>query len=209
LTIAATREQERRRLRRDLHDGLGPALTGVSLGLHTALRQLEQAGDVPSAAAPRTMLARTTDEVDAAIVEVKRIVRDLRPTVLDELGLVDALAAFVGSLGDGLTYHLDLPDRHVEVPAATEVAVYRIVTEALTNVVRHAGATHCWLTISVGSSVDVAVLDDGDGVDDGAAWGVGWTAMRERAVEVGGTLEIDRRAPRGTRVLVRLPAASP
>jgi two-component system NarL family sensor kinase len=95
------------------------------------------------------------------------------------------------------------------LPAAVEAATYRIVTEAVTNVVRHAQAARCWLTISTGSTVDIDVVDDGIGVVDPVPLGVGWTAMHERADELGGSVRITSREPHGTHVRVRLPVALP
>ncbi len=209
VAIVSAREEERRRLRRDLHDGLGPALTGVSLGLRTAVRQLERAPDVPALDAPRQLLDQIADEVDALIVEVKRIVRDLRPTALDQFGLVTAVGEFTRAFGDVLEFRMELPASTTELPAAVEAATYRIVTEAVTNVVRHAKAARCWLTISTGDEVDIDIVDDGVGITDRAHAGVGWTAMRERAAELGGTVQISSRRPHGTHVHVRLPVAVP
>jgi signal transduction histidine kinase len=209
VAIVSAREEERRRLRRDLHDGLGPALTGVSLGMRTAVRQLQRTADPDGLLPTRLLLTRAADEVDALVGEVKRIVRDLRPTALDQLGLVDAVAEFTRTFADDLEIHLSMPSTPVELPAAVEVATYRIVTEAVTNVVRHAHAARCWLTISTGSTIDIDVVDDGVGVDDSAPDGVGWTAMRERAAELGGSVQVTAHRPHGTRVHVRLPAVLP
>jgi two-component system, NarL family, sensor kinase len=209
LAVVSAREEERRRLRRDLHDGLGPALTGVALGLRTAVRQLDRAGLGAEVGPPRALVARGAEEVDSLVAEVKRIVRDLRPTALDHLGLVGAVTEFARNLEDDVHVELALPAATVELPAAVEVAAYRIVTEALTNVVRHAGARRCWLTISIGSTIEIEVTDDGVGCRPSTAPGVGWTAMRERATELGGTLLICPRLPQGTDVCVRLPAVLP
>lgn len=209
LAIVSAREEERRRLRRDLHDGLGPALTGVSLGLRTTMRQLERAAGGAAVPPSHRLLARAADEVDALVGEVKRIVRDLRPTALDQLGLTDAVAEFARTFGEDLEIHVSMPSEPLDLPAAVEVATYRIVTEAVTNVVRHARAAQCWLTISAGSTVDIDVVDDGIGLDADVAGGVGWAAMRERAAELGGSVQVTARAPHGTRVHVRLPAALP
>ena len=205
MAIVAARAEERRRLRRDFHDGLGPALTGVSLGLRTAVRQLERSPDAASLAVPRELLDRIADEVDALIGEVKRIARDLRPTALDQFGLVIAVSEFTRSFGDELEFHLDLPDPTIELPAAVEAATYRIVSEAVTNVVRHAHASCCWLTISIDDAVDIDVADDGVGIAANTASGIGWTAMRERAFELGGVWSIESRKPSGARIHVRLP----
>ena len=209
VAIVSAREEERRRLRRDLHDGLGPALTGVSLGLRTAVRQLQRGPHADTLRPSRQLLERAADEVDSLVVEVKRIVRDLRPTALDQLGLVDAVAEFARTFGGDLEINLSMPSGPVELPAAVEVATYRIVTEAVTNVVRHARAARCWLTISAGEAVDIDVVDDGIGVGEDVAMGVGWTAMRERAAELGGSVHVGPNEPTGTRVHVRLPAVLP
>jgi signal transduction histidine kinase len=209
VAIVSAREEERRRLRRDLHDGLGPSLAGVSLGVRTAVRQLERhVGDDPGSA-PRRLLERVADEVDEAVVELKRIVRDLRPTALDQFGLVGAVAEFTRGFDGVIDITLALPSEQVRLPAAVEIATYRIVTEALTNVVRHARADHCWLTIAAGATVDIDVVDDGIGIAPCADHGVGLAAMRERAGELGGTVRVLANPPRGTRVHVRLPAALP
>jgi len=206
LAVLSAREEERRRIRRDLHDGLGPQLTGISLGLHTAIRQLERAG---ANGDPLRLLGRLADEVDTTVDEVKRIVRDLRPTALDQLGLVGAVAEFAHGFDDALQLHLDLPRSDLALPAAVEVAVYRIVTEALTNVVRHAEAARCWLRIEARDVVEIEVVDDGVGLPAGPPVGVGLAAMRERAAELGGTVTVGPRSPHGTRLHVRLPAALP
>lgn len=208
IAIASTREEERRRLRRDLHDGLGPSLTGISLGLRAAIRRLERHPDPSTIDTSRGLLEGAAAEVDELVLEVKRIVRDLRPTALDRHGLVEALREFTRLFGDGLRFHLTLPTEPVALPAAVEAAIYRIVTEAVTNVARHAGARNCWLTIRVDPAVEIEVGDDGRGLSPTAAEGVGWTAMRERAGELGGTVQITARRPRGTRVHVRLAAVA-
>jgi signal transduction histidine kinase len=209
VAIVSAREEERRRLRRDLHDGLGPSLTGVSLGLRTALRQLERRADSDPGGTPQLLLTRVADEVDTAVADLKRIVRDLRPTALDQLGLVEAVAEFTRGFGDVLDITLALPAEPLHLPAAVEIATYRIVTEAVTNVVRHAGAARCWLSIEAGTNVVIDVVDDGVGMTVAGAPGVGLAAMRERAAELGGTVQVVPSAPRGTRVHVQLPATLP
>ena len=209
VSIVSAREEERRRLRRDLHDGLGPALTGVSLGLRTAVRQLARSPYASTLSPSRELLDRVADEVDALVIEVKRVVRDLRPTALDHLGLIDAVGEFTRSFSDDLEFHLTMPAAPIDLPAAVEVAAYRIVTEAVTNVVRHAQAAQCWLSISTGPTVDIDVIDDGIGVADGVPRGVGWTAMRERATELGGSVQVTGHDPHGTHIHVRIPVTLP
>jgi signal transduction histidine kinase len=209
VAVVSAREEERRRLRRDLHDGLGPALTGVSLGMRTAVRQLDRSIETGGNALPRELLERLADEIDSVVLELKRIVRDLRPTALDQLGLVGALAEFTRKFDSDLEIHLALPADADPLPAAVEVAVYRIVTEAVTNVVRHAHAARCWLTMVTGATVEIDVIDDGVGFGGQVSDGVGLTAMRERAAELGGAVRFMPNTPRGTRVHVQLPAALP
>ena len=210
LAVLSAREEERRRLRRDLHDGLGPALTGISLGLRTAIRQLER---TDAGRPTMDLLSHLADEVDTTVGEVKRIVRDLRPSALDELGLMGAVAEFARSIDGAVQLHVELPGQEPALPAAVEVAVYRIVTEALTNVVRHAQAATCWLRIDARDVVEIDVVDDGVGLSgrsgNGAGSGVGLAAMRERAAELGGSVTLGPRRPHGTHLHVRLPAVLP
>ena len=209
LAVVSAREEERRRLRRDLHDGVGPTLTGVSLGLRTSLRRLGRAD--PGTAVPPSpdLLARLADEVDGVVVEIKRIVRDLRPTALDQLGLTGAVAEFSRRFTGELDIRLSLPTGSARLPAAVEVAAYRIVTEALTNVVRHARAERCWVRIVTDDPVEIDVIDDGVGIDGRPADGVGLTAMRERAAELGGAVRLFSAPALGTHLHVRLPAVLP
>ena len=209
LAVVSAREEERRRLRRELHDGVGPTLTGVSLGLRTSLRQLDRTVVNASPYPSRPLLARLADEVDGVVHEIKRIVRDLRPTALDQLGLFGAVAEFTRKLDDDLEIHLSLPSAPGQLPAAVEVTAYRIVTEALTNVVRHSHAERCWLTIETDDLVEIDVIDDGVGIDLGQSPGVGLTAMRERAAALGGAVRFIPDRACGTHLHVQLPAALP
>jgi signal transduction histidine kinase len=209
LAVVSAREEERRRLRRDLHDGVGPTLTGVSLGLRTCVRQLDRTAVGVSPHPSRPLLTRLADEVDGVVHEIKRIVRDLRPTALDQLGLVGAVAEFTRKLDGDLEIHLSLPAAPGPLPAAVEVTAYRIVTEALTNVVRHAHAERCWLTIETEDLVEIDVIDDGIGIDLGRSPGVGLTAMRERAAALGGAVRFVPDRTCGTHLHVQLPAELP
>jgi signal transduction histidine kinase len=204
LSVVTAREEERRRLRRDLHDGVGPSLTGISMGLRTVVRRLRRTG---SQVNDVLLLDRLADEVDASAGEVKRIVRDLRPTALDDQGLADALTEFARSLGGVLKVTLSLPNGDCTLPAAVETAIYRIAMEALNNVVRHAGATSCSLYLAVTDHVELDITDDGIGIPDRRPAGVGLTTMRGRAAELGGATVIASVAPHGTRVHATLPLA--
>ena len=204
--LVVGREEERRRLRRDLHDGLGPALAGVALGVDAARNMLRT--DPHSADA---LLAELKDETLGCVGEVRRIVEDLRPPALDELGLLPALTAFVDRLStrdDALRVAVHAPDPLPPLPAAVEVAAYRIATEAMTNVARHAHARSCLLRLEVGQDLTVEVRDDGVGMPAGRLAGVGLPSMTERAAELGGHCVVARLDGGGTQVMAHLPLAA-
>jgi signal transduction histidine kinase len=199
--IVTAREEERRRLRRDLHDGLGPTLAAIAVRAEAAKRVL---GSDPE----RAVEALTSIAADAqsAVVEVRRIVQDLRPPALDELGLVGAVRARADHFGEHLVIDVSAPERLDDLPAAVESVAYRIVSEALTNVVRHSGASHAWVCIEDDPhALVIDVSDDGAGVAAGDPVGVGLASMHERAAELGGTCSISPRSEGGTRVHVVLP----
>lgn len=201
--LVTAREEERRRLRRDLHDGLKPALAGVSLGLEAVSNTL--GADNPANA----LLARLKAELDAATADIRRLVYDLRPSALDELGLVGALRQHAARFDldpDGLQVVVDAPAEIAGLPAAVEVAAYRIGVEALENVRRHARARHCEVVVSVRDGhLELEVRDDGEGLDPRRRPGVGLVAMRERAAELGGTCQVEQRGSSGTCVRATLP----
>ncbi|MCW2749095.1 MAG: hypothetical protein JWR83_205 [Aeromicrobium sp.] len=185
-TIAAI-EDERRRLRRDLHDGLGPTLTGVAFATDAARNQLQTNPDRADA-----LLERLRGDTTSAIAEVRRLVEGLRPPALDELGLVGALRQQTSGLhtegGSSLHVTISAPAGLPEMSAAVEVTAYRVIVEALTNVARHATATAADVELGVdGGALWLSVQDNGRVAD---AWqpGVGMSSMRERVEQVGGTL---------------------
>lgn len=197
--LVAAREEERRRLRRDLHDGLGPTLAGISLQVASARVLLAR----DNAAADR-LLAQLVDETQAAIADIRRLVDGLRPPALDELGLVPALRMQAERF-PGLEVLVQAPEEIESLPAAVEVAAYRIATEALTNVSRHAAAKRCTITIGVDGHLELEVCDDGTGMAVGWRPGVGVASIRERAAELGGSCIVADIDGGGTRVLARLP----
>jgi signal transduction histidine kinase len=202
--LVTAREEERRRIRRDLHDGLGPALAGVALGLDAVGRL---ATDEPERAA--TLANQLKTEVQASLADVRRLVEDLRPPALDQLGLVGAVrqqARLLTERDPGLEVGVEATGVR-ELPAAIEVAAYRIATEALRNVSQHASARHCRVGLSVNGTglLHVEIEDDGVGLLANRRMGVGLTAMRERAAELGGTCETGPAALGGTRVSALLP----
>lgn len=199
--LVATREEERRRLRRDLHDGLGPQLASQTLTL-TAASQLMY--DKPDEAA--ALLAEAIRHAQDAVNDIRRVVYELRPPALDDLGLAGALRAQVAEYGaGGLAFGLCLPEALPPLPAAVEVACYRIAQEALTNVVRHAHAQHCRLVLTISEVLTLEVADDGRGLPPERRAGVGLMSMRERAAELGGQCRVEPQPEGGTRVLATLP----
>ena len=200
--LVTAREEERRRLRRDLHDGLGPQLASLTLKLETARNRL--AHD-PLA---DTLLSDLAQRTQATVADIRHLVYALRPPALDELGLVSALHELTLQHSDQIVMHLDAPTCLPELPAAVEVAIYRIAQEALTNVVRHAHARHCDLQLILDEKagwLSLSLQDDGSGLLPSRSAGVGLVSMRERAEELGGTCTIEPVESGGTRVLVRLP----
>jgi signal transduction histidine kinase len=230
--LVAAREEERRRLRRDLHDGLGPALSGVLLRIGAARRLL------PASSPADPLLAEAGMDLRATVADVRRLVYDLRPPALDQLGLVHAIREqaeqySMASEADGE------PGARVEVrasgdlpplPAAVEVAAYRIAQEALANMARHARARTCTVRLALqgrtgadasthehkigrslpaGPVLRLEIFDDGLGLPSAPRAGVGLTSMRERAAELGGTCIVERGPTGGTRVQAQLPLGNP
>jgi signal transduction histidine kinase len=200
--IVLAGEEERRRLSRDLHDGLGPALASQALKLEAALELMERE---PAQAA--RLLGEVKAQTQSVVSDVRRLVYELRPPPLDQLGLVEAIRAHAQSLsaGSGLRVSLEaatLPP----LPAAVEVAAYRIVLEALTNVVRHAKASLCRISVQPAEArLSLEISDNGIGLPAEVRAGLGLTSMRERAEELGGACSIATQAEGGVRVWVNLP----
>jgi signal transduction histidine kinase len=199
--LVTAREEERRRLRRDLHDGLGPQLASLTLTLAAARELLRH--DIDAA---DQLLQELSIHTQAAIADIRRVVNDLRPPALDDLGLALAVREQAARYRQaGLQITVDAPERLPPLPAAVEAAAYRIVQEALTNVVRHAQARACLVRLTLGDVLEVTVHDDGVGLPPGARGGVGLTSMRERAAELGGTWALDSAPGRGVCIRARLP----
>lgn len=217
--IVTAREEERRRLRRDLHDGLGAQLAALSIQAGALRRVIPTDPD-----AAVTQAAELGVELRAAVADIRRLVHGLRPPALDEVGLVAALRDRATRYGTGsIQQHADgarSSDRGLDVeftarddlsalPAAMEVAIYRIVDEALTNVMKHANATTCRVRLTHDAAIDLSIEDDGDGMSPTMRSGVGLMSMRERAEELGGAFLLGPGAGgRGTRVDVRFPFPS-
>ncbi len=210
--LVTAREEERRRLRRDLHDGLGPVLASQGLKMAAASQLLDS-----DPARARQILEDLVSQNEATVAEIRRLVYALRPAALDELGLVGAIrdytAGFNGSIKQSNSSQVNVhkpKDGLPTLPAAIEVAAYRIVTEALTNVSRHSQAQRCTVSFKVesnngGQTLLLEIKDDGVGIPKDRKPSVGLTSMRERAEEVGGTFQIESTPKQGTRVVARLP----
>ncbi len=198
-------EEERRRLRQDLHDGIGPALAGVALGIRAVQSKSDDADS-------RQLLSRLADETENCLEEVRRIIYDLRPPALDQLGLAGAIQTHAQRLCIGE----DAPLLEVEIdpmgalPAATELAVFRITAEAVTNAVRHSQSSSLKIELWRESQMlALRVTDNGRGLPANPTVGLGLVSMRQRAEAIGGSLLIGSGPAGGTEVRARLPLPSP
>jgi signal transduction histidine kinase len=222
--LVVAREEERRRLRRDLHDGLGPTLAALALSAST-IPDLIPANPAGAAALARQLEA----DIRATVGEIRRLIHGLRPPALDELGLAGAIRERVQHFGfwildfgpeaiqnqapfsepktqNRLRITLDIPESLPPLPAALEVAAYRIIEEALTNVARHAQARACKVRLMLtDDALEIEIVDDGIGLPTERRAGVGLLSIRERAAELGGASSIEVFGEAGTRVYARLP----
>lgn len=214
--IVAAREEERLRLRRDLHDGLGPTMASQTLRLD-AINELicgdPETGEGKDLSEASRMLTELKEQSQESVKDIRRIVYALRPPALDDLGLIPAIQAHTDQhTSSSRQLQITLNARQEDLPplpAAVEVVVYRIVVEAFTNVIRHAEAEKCRIDITLPKEqprwLQLEVVDDGRGLSHHAKMGVGLSAMRERAEEVGGTFKLETEPGEGTRILVRIP----
>jgi signal transduction histidine kinase len=194
--VVTAREDERRRLRRDLHDGVGPSLAGIAMQLDGLAGRLAEHPDL----AARVEAAR--DDLRRTVGSVRRMVDGLRPPALDDMGLDGALRQLVDRYEGRASLRCDVPP---DLPAAVESAAYLITAEALTNAMRHSGCGHCQVELGPDAPwLVITVADDGEGIPESAPRGVGLTSMRDRAAEVGGLLEVTTTA-HGTVVRAHLP----
>src|SRR3954452_5773402 len=208
--VLYAREEERRRLRHELHDSVGPILAGISLGLHAARPGLHT-----DARQADQLITHMEQELQSAIGEVRRLFETLRPPALDQLGLAPAIREHIDILATRMRTDEDSPQQVSfkltvsgdldSMPAIVEVAAYSIVCEALTNVARHSGARTCTVTLTRDKGLHVEVIDDGVVVSDRPGRGLGLGSMRERAAELGGTFLVDAPPPGGTRIVAWLP----
>jgi signal transduction histidine kinase len=200
------REEERKGLRRDLHDDLGPTLAGLALGA-AAVSRRAAAVDADVAAMAEDLLG----DIQAAVTQTREIAYGLRPAVLDDHGLVAAIRSRVlGQEADRLQVEVRAPSARLTLPAAVDLAALRIVQEGVTNVRRHAGASRCTVTLAMNDSwLSVSVDDNGVGPPARLRPGIGLTSIRERATELGGTARFTRAPGGGGLLAVSLPVREP
>jgi signal transduction histidine kinase len=202
--LILAREEERRRLRRDLHDGLGPTLASLSQRIDAASSLVTQQTEEAVA-----LLQTIKGQMRSTISDLRRLVYALRPPVLDEFGLISAIRdhTIPSQQSSGVHISLSAPEELPPLSAATEVAAFRIVEEALTNVVRHAQAQHCQICLELTDTGELVmtITDTGKGLPQTYQASVGMHSMRERAEELGGRCTVQTRPTGGTRVSVSLP----
>jgi len=201
--LVTAQEEERRRLRRDLHDGVGPTLASLS-------QRLDTASDLVKSDPEKSiyLLQELKRQVKGTVAEIRQLVYALRPPVLDEFGLVSAIrehvAPYTGPNGIQVTF--DVTEPMPPLPAAVEVAAYRIALEAFTNIVKHAQASACYIKIKTeDNTLQLEVSDNGKGLPLNNHAGIGLTSMRERANELGGECMIEINPSGGIFVRAKLP----
>jgi len=205
-------ERTMRRVARELHDDLGQALTAMKLDLGMVDRELTANNQA------RAQLQAVRDQISTALQSVRNLSQLLRPAVLDDLGLVAAIESFVSRFGERthIEVRRQLPPAETRLPRPIEVALYRALQEALTNVARHARARHVSIQLSIdGDIATLAIRDDGCGFDAAVLAhdpphdrGMGILGMRERVATYGGRFSIESRPGQGTRVELVIPLAA-
>ncbi len=200
--LITAREEERRRLRRDLHDGLGSSLATMALRLEDTVQSQEE---LPERS--RKALETIQLQMRESIADIRRLVYSLRPPALDEFGFAFALKELILQYEtSSLQIVLEGAEREMDLSAAAEVAVYRIVQESLTNVARHAQASRCLIRLwKEEGHLNIQIADNGRGMPADLTPGVGVRSIRERAEELGGTMALHSASGQGTDIRVRLP----
>ena len=207
--VTATQEEERRRIARELHDGVGPTLASLNLRLRTAAKRLTRDGH-PAA----EEIKELAELVQASIQDIRRLIQDLRPAALDEFGLVSALREYVAryQAEQNLEVTLALPGIDERLPSPVETVLFRVVQEALANVARHAQAQRVKIGLSLDpKGVTLCIADDGRGFDPQAprtGTHLGLWSMHERVEQLGGRFGVDSAPGHGTELTITIPAES-
>ena len=200
--LQSAQADERRRLRMDLHDGLGPTLAAMRLKLVAYARTALDPQPVKEIA----------EQASDAIREVRRIVDGLQPSILEDLGLVPAIQILLADTGraTGIDFRVDAPTELGAVPTIIAATAYRAIAESVANVARHSGASACRVSLKLGDGcLHTIVEDDGAGFDSAAAsGGMGLQSIRARARDVGGESTVESTIGKGTVVSARLPVGA-
>jgi signal transduction histidine kinase len=215
--LVTAREEERRRLRRDLHDGLGPTLAAIHLQAGAVRRLIRSEPETAE-----TMVDELKGELKALVEDIRRLAYELRPPALDELGLVGAIQSLStrmrqgDNVGGSKHQTILVRDIHIQatgdfrsLPAAVEVAAYHIVQEALLNSVRHARASYYSVRLDRAEALTLEIMDNGEGLPPQFHAGVGMLSLRERAAELGGWCAVESPPKGGTVVRAHLPVLEP
>jgi signal transduction histidine kinase len=209
--LQAGREEERAAVAREIHDDLGQMLTALKLNLDWLERKLGEPGNETALNPLLERVVESAEIVENAAQSVQRIATDLRPPVLDNLGLVEALQqeALRFKERSGIACELRLPNSPLSLPPEPSIAIFRVFQEALTNVARHAQATAARITLEISNQeLVLEIEDDGKGIQPDAiadTRSLGLLGMAERASALGGNVAVTPIAPHGTRVTLRLP----
>lgn len=210
-SLVTAREEERHRLRRDLHDGIGPTMAGLTLKLDAAKDLVSsglETGKKEELEEAMQLLSELKSQTQETVQNIRHIVHTLRPPSLDVLGLIPALQAHFGQVASPRNLEIQMtasPHDFPRLSAAAEVAAYRIALEAVTNVIRHAHAGLCKVSLSLeNGDLKMEIKDDGIGLAKAHTHGIGLDSMRERAEELGGRFELTS-SPQGTRVCAEIP----
>jgi len=214
-TLVTAREEERHRLRRDLHDGIGPAMAGLTLKLDAARELVSsglESGKKEELEEAVNLLSELKTQTQDTVQNIRHIVHTLRPPSLDVLGLIPALEAHFGQVATPRSLNIQMttsPQNFPRFSAAVEVAAYRIVLEAVTNVINHAQARICEVFLNLeNGNLKMEIKDDGIGLPEARKHGIGLDSMRERAEELGGRFEL-LSSRKGTQVRAEIPIDFP
>lgn len=211
----SVRDAEQKRIAREIHDELGQELTGLKLGIHLLKRNITAKVDGESRSAIETEIDGLSKQVDSTIGSVRRIATELRPSVLDDFGLVAAIEWQANEFGNrsGIECIFSSNVSNIDLDADSSTAIFRIFQEALTNVARHAEATQVRVRVDLrGTTVSLSVEDNGKGIDKEIlkrSKSLGMLGMRERARLIGGKVAVNRSDEGGTRVELTAPLKVP